>query len=296
VGTASEKTVRAGEQVQDGIVQKLVEEVTTKGPTPEPGIRCPICNKQFKTEQSVDLHIDTCTGPPQSSSQTTYNLRPPKQPLHPLPTSSNTSNSSQPRSSDSSTKTYTNHLTISKPHTLTPLPKVNYALLNETRLRSLLQDLRLPTWGNKAILAARHKEYVNLYNANIDLPAPRPTRDIIAQLERWMAVQQQIQIQSRMAAASVAEKRKEFDGGEWQRKNKNDFAALARQAKESTKRRKVVEEEKKEEEQQHYRQEQLQDETNGNQVIKEYGLGMGESILIDETILIESSQDEAWAS
>jgi len=103
-----------------------------------------------------------------------------------------------------------------------------------------------------------------------------------------MVIQQQIQMQrgEKSGISSAGEKRKEFDGGEWERKCKDDYATLSRQARESVKRTKVEEEE----------QQQQNEEVNSNQVIMEDGLGNEEGMLIDEIIVIESSQDEALTS
>jgi E3 ubiquitin-protein ligase RAD18 len=113
---------------------------------------------------------------------------------------------------------------------MTRIPKVNYAMYNDSKLRGLLAELGLPTYGNRSLLSTRHKEYVNLHNANIDRPHPQSRTDLIRQLERWDATQQTL---------SRGEKRKELDGKEWGVKCKDDFADLARQARASAKRRKV---------------------------------------------------------
>jgi E3 ubiquitin-protein ligase RAD18 len=103
-------------------------------------------------------------------------------------------------------------------------------MYNETKLRQLLAELGLPIHGNKALLSARHKEYVNLHNANIDRRYPQSQRELLKQLERWDATQQVL---------ARGEKRKEVDGKEWAAKWGDDFADLARQARESAKRRKT---------------------------------------------------------
>ena len=109
-------------------------------PVIKSGIHCPICQSPFKTVEQVDSHIDTCTGPQATSSQQSYNLRPPK-PVASAPSLSNTV-------------------------AATPLPKLNYAMYNETKLRAILAEQGLSTTGNKSLLSARHKEFVNLHNAN----------------------------------------------------------------------------------------------------------------------------------
>src|SRR5436190_1724528 len=84
---------------------------------------CPACQRPFRTVEQVDLHIDTCTVP--QSSQLPYNLRPPKTVA--APSSSNS---------------------VLAP----PLPKLNYAMYNETKLRAILAEHGLSTAGNKSLL------------------------------------------------------------------------------------------------------------------------------------------------
>ena len=162
-------------------------------------IRCPICFRPFRTLEQIDLHIDSCTGPAASSSP--YNLRPVQPPALQRPV-----------------------------HHMTSLPKVNYALHNEKQLRSMLGKLGLPTYGNKALLTARHKEYVTLHNANMDRQNPESRHELLKQMEKWEAVHQGL---------PKPEKRK-LDVNEWEKKRKNDFDELTKRALESAKRRKLV--------------------------------------------------------
>ena len=147
------------------------------------GIQCPICRRSFKTAEQVDLHIDTCTDPLSSSSSQSYNLRPPKPVI---------STPSSPSSSSTS-----NHFPAIK-----PLPKLNYSMYNETKSRAMLAEHGLSTTGNKSLLAARHRVFVNLHNVNIDRRYPQSRREILKQLENWDVT------------LSRQEKRKELDSVE----------------------------------------------------------------------------------
>jgi E3 ubiquitin-protein ligase RAD18 len=186
---------------------KIIE-LPPRIPTPESEIRCPICQRPFKTVEQVDLHIDSCTGP-QRKSPPAYNFRPPKPASVPIRPPSSRARSIQP---------------------VNPLPKLNYALYNEAKLRTLLAEHGLSTYGNKTILAARHREYVNLYNANIDRRNPQSRQEILKQLEKWDLTQQ---------TSARQDKRKELDTEEWERKCKDEFSELTRLARESGKRRKL---------------------------------------------------------
>ena len=177
---------------------------------PAAGIQCPICHRSFKSVEQVDRHIDTCTGisnAPSTASSQSYNLRP-------------------PRLIQSSTSPQ-NNVQLTK-----PLPKLNYAMYNDKQLRAKLSEHALSTYGSKTVLIARHKEYVNVHNANIDRLHPQSRQEILRHMEQWDATQQTL---------VRPEKRKELNGEEWGRRCKSDFEDLARQAKESIKRRKLAE-------------------------------------------------------
>ena len=202
-----------------------VPQIRQAQPVEKPTIFCPICQRPFKSAEQVDLHIDTCKGPQPNLEPIPlpiYNLRPQRTapvPLASAPTASSAFSRNPP----------------SKP--LNPLPKLNYAMYNDKTLRNILSDLGLPTYGNRALLSARHKEYVNLHNANIDRRHPLPQKELLRELSRWDSTQAQIMNSSR------GEKRR-FDGGEWEERCKDEFAELARRARESAKRKKVEREEK----------------------------------------------------
>ena len=177
---------------------------------PDLPIQCPICQRPFTSVELVDLHIDSCTGVhgvfPTVSSQS-YNLRP-HRPVKPL---------SSPQRNFQLVK---------------PLPKLNYAMSNEKQLRAKLSEHGLSTHGSKPVLIARHKEFVNVHNANIDRLHPQSQQDIVSHMQGWDTTQQTLH---------RTEKRKELDGEDWARRCKNDFDGLARQARESVKRRRFTE-------------------------------------------------------
>jgi E3 ubiquitin-protein ligase RAD18 len=168
-------------------------------------VQCPICFRPFKSPQQVDLHIDNCI----SASARSHNLRPPKP---------NRVQVSAPSTSQ-----------LLTPLPQTPLPKINYALYSEKQLRALLCEYGLPTSGNKSLLSARHKEYVSLYNSNLDRSQPLSQQELVRLIERWDSIQNN---------PFRGEKRK-IDTEEWGKKFSDDFAELARRARESAKRKKV---------------------------------------------------------
>jgi E3 ubiquitin-protein ligase RAD18 len=172
---------------------------------------CPICFKPFKSPEAIDLHIDSCRGPifdPSHINQTPISsTRPPP----PQPISSN-----GPREKSG------------------PLPKLNYALLKDKDLRNTLSTLGVPNYGNKALMSSRHKEYVNLYNANLDCKNPVPQPELLRRLDTWERTQ---------VRGDGEGKKREIDGEEWEKRYQVDFTDLTRAARESAKRRKIEESE-----------------------------------------------------
>ena len=45
--------------------------------------------------------------------------------------------------------------------------------------------MKIPTHGDKALMSKRHAEYINLFNANCDLPHPKPHHVLVEELKRW---------------------------------------------------------------------------------------------------------------
>ena len=186
-----------------------------------------MCLRPFRSAEQVDRHIDNCPGP-QPTPPASYNLRQ----LRPAPIPTPYERPVLPALHP--------HIPPPPPpnsRAMTPLPKVNYAMYNDSKLRLLLSELGLSTYGNRSLLSARHKEFVNLHNSNIDRPHPQSRAELLRQLERWDATQQTL---------SRGEKRKDLDGKEWGIKCKDDFQELARRARETAKRRKVEKEVSKE--------------------------------------------------
>jgi len=105
-------------------------------------------------------------------------------------------------------------------------------MYNEKQLRAKLSEHGLSTFGSKVVLAARHKEFVNVFNANIDRSHPQSRQELVRHMEQWDATQLNL---------SRTDKRKELSAEEWGRRCKSEFGDLTRQARESAKRRKVAE-------------------------------------------------------
>lgn len=99
----------------------------------------------------------------------------------------------------------------------------NYALLSEAKLKKTLLDAGLSTKGNKQRLQSRYREYVHLYNANLESFNPKAKRDLLQEMRNWDAAQ------DRQSTSSV----KDIDATRWQSQYHGDFDELINKARES---------------------------------------------------------------
>ncbi|KAG0030149.1 E3 ubiquitin-protein ligase rad18 [Podila clonocystis] len=65
------------------------------------------------------------------------------------------------------------------------LPKLTYSVLNDKQLRKKLQELGLPTHGDKQLMQKRHAEYLTLFNANCDSTRPQTIAQLHKALDTW---------------------------------------------------------------------------------------------------------------
>ncbi|EPX74283.1 postreplication repair E3 ubiquitin-protein ligase rad18, partial [Schizosaccharomyces octosporus yFS286] len=105
------------------------------------------------------------------------------------------------------------------------IPKLTYALLSESKIRSKLVEMGLPTEGNKQVLQRRHAQWVTMYNSNLDQKHPVSKKALLAQLRKWEKTQ---------SNANVITKEK-LGGTEWGSTYAGDFANLVQKAKNSIK-------------------------------------------------------------
>ncbi|KAF2861834.1 DNA repair protein rad18, partial [Piedraia hortae CBS 480.64] len=106
------------------------------------------------------------------------------------------------------------------------LAELNYSLLKENALRRKLEELGIPSWGNKLLMTKRHVEWTNLWNANCDSTRPRSKKDLLKDLNGWERSQG-----GRAAGGTSAVARKDFDASGWAEKNKDEFVRLVAAAR-----------------------------------------------------------------
>ncbi|RMZ90425.1 hypothetical protein DV736_g2344, partial [Chaetothyriales sp. CBS 134916] len=148
-----------GEDEDNGIVCQDEPE-----PEPDGLVACPSCSRRIK-EAMINIHLDRCL----SGIATSPPVAPTTQLLQ--------------------VKAGTIAYTQAKPSSLARLPTINYSLLNESKLRSKLRDLGIPSTGSRELMSKRHTEWVNLWNANCDSLQQLSKRDLLRQLDTWERTQ-----------------------------------------------------------------------------------------------------------
>lgn len=109
------------------------------------------------------------------------------------------------------------------------LPAINYNLLKDGMLRKKLRELGIPDWGSKSQLTERHKEWMNLWNANCDSKVPKSKRELLQELDIWERTQGASS--SLFAGSANTVMRKDFDADAWSTNYDNDFKRLIANAR-----------------------------------------------------------------
>ncbi|KTW27314.1 DNA repair protein rad18 [Pneumocystis carinii B80] len=151
-------------------------------------VKCPVCYQSVDFDK-IHMHLDVCLN--QKSSSCIQTVISPK----------------------------------TEPHMYSRLPKLNYALLSESKLRSELKSLGLKISGDKAMLQRRHTEWINLWNANIDSKTPVSKRILLEKLDAW----DQMQLKT-TSMKNISDKN-------WMQTYKTDFDNLIENARQSKKRK-----------------------------------------------------------
>ncbi|KAJ8097575.1 hypothetical protein POJ06DRAFT_34734 [Lipomyces tetrasporus] len=168
---------------------------------PEGLVPCPVCNVVM-TPQEVQIHLDDCF-----KEQAAKEAR------------ANQSLISKSNAPLRTLQSQSLHTITKKP--LQRLPKLQYDLFNDTKLRSKLAELGLPTNGTRTQLQQRHTEWVSLWNANVDSNNPKTKKQLLRNLNDW---------ESNLAKYAV-QKVSADDLAAWGKTHSNNFGDLIFQAR-----------------------------------------------------------------
>lgn len=100
--------------------------------------------------------------------------------------------------------------------------------MKEGALRKKLQEIGIPTWGNKDLMKRRHIEWLNIHNSNCDADdsVRKTKRQLVKELEEWENTQG-----GRADNKESKVMRKDFDGSGYAKSHKSDFDDLIAQAR-----------------------------------------------------------------
>ncbi|PUU76110.1 hypothetical protein B9Z19DRAFT_1088997 [Tuber borchii] len=110
-------------------------------------------------------------------------------------------------------------------------------MIKESALRNKLQELGVPSHGNKRTLHARYDEWMTLWNANVDSATPKSKKELLKELSVWDTINRVPVVQKTKAAGWT-------DEG-WLESNKSHFDELIAKAKAQRVKPKPVKEGKK---------------------------------------------------
>ncbi|KAG6018296.1 hypothetical protein E4U43_005713 [Claviceps pusilla] len=162
-------------------------------------VPCPSCQKHMKAWQ-VFRHLEACPGPNAESG------------------SSNSMISLQQQ--------------VQQRKSITRLPALNYSILKEQALRKKLSELGISNQGPRTLLEKRHKEWINLWNANCDAANPKKRSQLLQDLDVWEKTQGYRSPAAGPATLNVTMiKDKNFDGARWAAKHDSSFKDLIASAR-----------------------------------------------------------------
>ncbi|EEB05792.1 Rad18 Rhp18 [Schizosaccharomyces japonicus yFS275] len=226
-------------------------------------VPCPICDDQISEDQ-IQSHVNACIDKQEKAASLQHEIQELESSLNSLADSNasrsktnalkrtllskrntlqrlRTPQSILPSSSSSSSTSLatTNSglsvsvtSTVSRNHREMPieervrLPKITYAILSESKMRSKLSELGLPTDGNKQTLQRRHSQWVTMYNANLDRTHPVTRAVLLRELRDWEYAQSRKPIV----------KRDKIGGPDWEKLYADDFERLVGNARNNMKR------------------------------------------------------------
>jgi E3 ubiquitin-protein ligase RAD18 len=160
------------------------------------GVICPACGKKVQDEVELNKHLDANCGNVAPSAEPSFVLQ------------------------------------IPPPRTLMAQPEppkrqshLNFSLLPDPKLRHKLRDIGIPLHGTRQQMEARHKQWVNICNANCDSHKPRSKQELLRDLDAWERVQ------SHRTSTTVP--LKGLDGDQYRAQHRPQYNHLIQQARES---------------------------------------------------------------
>lgn len=107
--------------------------------------------------------------------------------------------------------------------------------MSTTKLREKLVSYNLPTGGPRARMEARLREYINIYNSNLDSLYPKDKRILLDQLSKWESLmdlknkESKPRIEDEKSQVIISKAKK--DSKNWRIKYKSQYDTLIKRAK-----------------------------------------------------------------
>jgi hypothetical protein len=116
------------------------------------------------------------------------------------------------------------------------LPALAYSMLKDQALRKKLIELGINSYGTRAHLERRHKEWVTLWNANCDSAHPKTRNELLQDLDNWERTVGTGTRSLVYGQQAPQVKDKNFDGSAWASKHDGSFKDLIANARKSKQR------------------------------------------------------------
>jgi E3 ubiquitin-protein ligase RAD18 len=186
---------------------------TDEAPTAEDGlVECLLgCGKRMKIE-AMEPHLDKCEDEKKEAKRKAQSMTQARQPTNSTFRTNNSSSSSQPL-----------------PRPQDRINELHYSSMKDSQFSKKLKDLGIPSWGGKQLMVNRHREWVNIWNANCDSATPRTQRELLKDLDTWERTQGGRAPMPNAFATNVM--RKDFDGAAYSKNHQYEFSKLIQEAR-----------------------------------------------------------------
>lgn len=193
--------------------------------TPDGFVVCPVCNNPVHSDR-IHSHVDQCLLQPETASD-----------AKPSGPSLNSTHSQYFTESGPAATAMTNDISFPRASSTIKsdsrveqkrLPKPNYAVMNDTKLRKAMIELGISTSGTRATLQKRYTEYIALWNSNLDSKYPKSRKQLQQEIVAWDRIQNKAMHKATNQEIDDAHQKGTFD---------SNFEDLVTKAKKSLKRK-----------------------------------------------------------
>lgn len=202
VESRKEQDERPAKRLRTRSVQpeNTTENATEDSPSEHDYGHCPVCNEYMKIKDIESKHIAGCLA---------RNSKP---------------NSREGAYTGGNSGEFLHMPLPSRTESPQKLPSVAYSLMTERKLREVVRDLGIPSRGDKQILEQRHKEWINMWNANVDSKHQKSKRELLEELSEW---------EKTVTESTVSTDIKKIDTKQWNNAHSTDFQDLIAAARRS---------------------------------------------------------------